>query len=563
MREIFILTKASLINNFNLHSLNPANFNQYNNKNDAKKVLLYFFVVIAMMPAYFLYVRLVRQIGFSFLMINQESYFLALAHYASVLIVFFLGLTYVLSYYYFSRDTDMLIPLPVSGKSIVISKFISLLVFEYFVLGIFIIPVIIINHGLVGGGLIYYLKAIILFLVTPVVPLSLASIIIITIMKFTNIKGKKDLIRVVSMFLFLFVFLGLQIVMQRAMMNIPFGNEQAFFSNLFTDNRYMIDMLGRFYPLSRWASLSLADNTSVALTGLANFLLTSAAFFVVMVLFSEKMYLGGIIGGNEIQSKKKALSSEEFTKASSKVSSSFMAIFKVDLITLIKTPIYMFNCVSIVVLVPFIFLVMPALTGVTSDLDVFIGIYQSNVKLFAFGLAGAYMLFAALNPTASTTFSREGKTFYITRIIPVEARDHIIGRALAPILMQIFTIIVISIGIRFYIPLDLSTMLISGFLGFAVSLPVILSGILVDINRPLLDWDNPQRAVKQNMNVIIAMAIGAIMALGIGFLTYLMININLATFIILLVDLIIIVALTYVVYNLVNKRITYQLANME
>jgi hypothetical protein len=65
------------------------------------------------------------------------------------------------------------------------------------------------------------------------------------------------------------------------------------------------------------------------------------------------------------------------------------------------------------------------------------------------------------------------------------------------------------------------------------------------------------------MNVIIAMAIGAIMALGIGFLTYLMININLATFIILLVDLIIIVALTYVVYNLVNKRITYQLANME
>lgn len=563
MREVFILTKASLINNFNLHSLNPANFNQFNNKNDAKKVLLYVFVVIALMPAYFLYVRLVRQIGFSFLMINQESYFLALAHYASVLMVFFLGLTYVLSYYYFSRDTDMLIPLPVKGRSIIISKFISILVFEYLALGIFIIPVLIINYSLVGGGLIYYLKAILLFLVTPVVPLSLASIIIITIMKFTNIKGKKDLIRVVSMFLFLFVFLGLQIVVQRAMMNIPFGNEQEFFSNLFTDNRYMIDMLGRFYPLSRWASLSLVDNSVNALYGLLGVLLTSAVFFIVMVLFSEKMYLGGIIGGNEIQSKKKALSSEEFTKASSKVSSSFMAIFKVDLITLIKTPIYMFNCVSIVVLVPFIFLVMPALTGVSSDMDVLIGIYQSNVKLFAFGLAGAYMLFAALNPTASTTFSREGKTFYITRIIPVEARDHIIGRALAPMLMQIFTIIVISIGIRYYIPLDISTMLISGFLGFAASLPVILSGILVDINRPLLDWDNPQRAVKQNMNVIIAMIIGGVMALGIGFLTYLMININLATLIILLIDLIIIVALAYVMYNLVNKRIIYQLANME
>ncbi|HAE42645.1 MAG TPA: hypothetical protein DCG34_06970 [Clostridiales bacterium] len=563
MREIFILTRASLINNFNLHSLNPASFNQYRNMKEAKKVLLFIFVVIAMMPAYVLYVRLMKQIGMSFLMINQESYFMALAHYAAVMMVFFLGLTYVLSYYYFSRDTDMLIPLPISGKSIVISKFISLLVFEYFVLGIFIMPIIIINHSLMGGGLIYYLKAVLLFLVTPVVPLTLASIIIITIMKFTNIKGKKDLIRVVSMFLFLFVFLGLQIVIQRAMMNIPFGNEQEFFSKLFTDNRYMIDMLGRFYPLSRWVSLSLADNSINALTGITGFLATSAVFFIIMVLFGEKMYLGGIIGGNEIQSKKKALSSEEFTKASSRVSKSFMAIFKVDLVTLVKTPIYMFNCVSIVVLVPFIFLVMPALTGVTSDLDVFIGIYQSNVKLFAFGLAGAYMLFAALNPTASTTFSREGKTFYITRIIPVETRDHIIGRAMAPILMQIFTIVVISIGIRFYIPIDLSTLLFSGFLGFAASLPVILSGILVDINRPLLDWDNPQRAVKQNMNVIFAMAIGALMTLGIGFLTYVMINIKLATFLIFIVDLIIVVALTYVMYNLLNKRLAYQLSNME
>ncbi len=212
MREIFILTRASLINNFNLHSLNPANFNQFKNMKEARKILLFVFVIIAMMPAYVLFIRLMKQVGFSFLMINQESYFLALAHYASVLMVFFLGLTYVLSYYYFSRDTDMLIPLPVKGRSIIISKFISLLVFEYFVLAIFIIPVLIINHSLVGGGLIYYLKAILVFLLTPVVPLSLASVIIITIMKFTNIKGKKDLIRVVSMFLFLFVFLGLYFI---------------------------------------------------------------------------------------------------------------------------------------------------------------------------------------------------------------------------------------------------------------------------------------------------------------------------------------------------------------
>lgn len=45
-------------------------------------------------------------------------------------------------------------------------------------------------------------------------------------------------------------------------------------------------------------------------------------------------------------------------------------------------------------------------------------------------------------------------------------------------------------------------------------------GMMIDAYRPLLDWDNPQKPMKQNLNVLIAMAIGSLYLLVIGFLAY-------------------------------------------
>ncbi len=43
-------------------------------------------------------------------------------------------------------------------------------------------------------------------------------------------------------------------------------------------------------------------------------------------------------------------------------------------------------------------------------------------------------------------------------------------------------------------------------LGLALAVTFILTavGLAVDLARPLLDWINPQKAIKQNLNVLIA-----------------------------------------------------------
>ncbi len=561
MKEILFLTKVSLINNFNIHSLNPKNSRT---TRDKVKPLIFIFVIIALMPTYVYYVTFLRQVGKSLLMLNQELYFSTLAHYMASSMVFFFGLLYVLSYYYFSRDTEMLIPLPLKGRTIVVSKFITILVYEYVLLAIFLIPILVINKSLVGGNIIVYIiKSSMTFLLTPVIPLSLASILIIILMRTTNIKGKKDLIRLISMFLFMFVILGIQIVIQRSMVQIPPGQEQAFIATLFSDNKALIDMTGRYFPVSKWTSISLSNSGIESILDFIKIAAANIVAFAVMIAVSEKIYLGGIIGGKEAQAKKKKLTNEELEEASGRVSKNYIAIFKADMKTLLKTPIYMFNCVGIVIIIPFALLVMPSLTGNSGDIGELGNYYSQYENFFTFGLAGGFMFFAAMNPTAPSAFSREGKTFWITRIIPVRTTDHIIGKGLSPLLLQLLSVIIVSAGIKFYIPVNAAGMLTSALLGMAGSVPLLLTGLAVDISRPLLDWDNPQRAVKQNFNVLISMGIGSLITLGLGILTFFMLRNDLSSILILATDLVIIAILSVLSYKVLTNRIEMQLREME
>jgi ABC-2 type transport system permease protein len=561
MKEILFLTKVSLINNFNIHNLNPKNSRT---TRDKVKPLIFIFVIIALMPTYVYYVTFLRQIGKALLMLNQELYFSTLAHYMASTMVFFFGLLYVLSYYYFSRDTEMLIPLPLKGRTIVVSKFITILVYEYVLLAIFLIPILVINKSLVGGNIIVYIiKSSMTFLLTPVIPLSLASILIIILMRTTNIKGKKDLIRLISMFLFMFVILGIQIVIQRSMVQIQPGQEQAFIATLFSDNKALIDMTGRYFPVSKWTSISLSNSGIESILDFIKIAAANIVAFAVMIAVSEKIYLGGIIGGKEAQAKKKKLTNEELEEASGRVSKNYIAIFKADMKTLLKTPIYMFNCVGIVIIIPFALLVMPSLTGNSGDIGKLGNYYSKYENFFTFGLAGGFMFFAAMNPTAPSAFSREGKTFWITRIIPVRTTDHIIGKGLSPLLLQLLSVIIVSAGIKFYIPVNAAGMLTSALLGMAGSVPLLLTGLAVDISRPLLDWDNPQRAVKQNFNVLISMGIGSLITLGLGILTFFMLRNDISSILILATDLVIIAILSVLSYKVLTNRIEMQLREME
>ena len=84
----------------------------------------------------------------------------------------------------------------------------------------------------------------------------------------------------------------------------------------------------------------------------------------------------------------------------------------------------------------------------------------------------------------------------------------------------------------------------------------------MDMNRPLLNWDNPQKAIKNNMNVVITLFVGMAYAgllIGLSGLLGYFINPIIGYGIFALISAI----LSYVFYKVINRRLEAEFLNFE
>jgi ABC-2 type transport system permease protein len=182
--------------------------------------------------------------------------------------------------------------------------------------------------------------------------------------------------------------------------------------------------------------------------------------------------------------------------------------------------------------------------------------------LINFLLIAFFIFFGGTTATTATTFSREGKASWLTRMIPVTARDQIVGRTGVAMLIQSLGIFFTIIASQFIFPLTLSTLLLTVVLGILGSLPILLFGLFMDMNRPLLNWDNPQKAIKNNMNVVITLFVGmAYSGLLIGFSGLLgyFVNSLLGYGVFLLIS----IGISVIFYRVISNRLETEFLNFE
>jgi len=144
----------------------------------------------------------------------------------------------------------------------------------------------------------------------------------------------------------------------------------------------------------------------------------------------------------------------------------------------------------------------------------------------ALGMFFAFMVFVSCSNAISTTaISREGKNLFILKYIPMKYKDQLMAKVLSAVVLGVAGMLMVSILglILLKLPLDLVLlMIIVGFLGIVFTSFI---GIFIDLNFPKLQWDTEQKAVKQNLNVIISIII--CIALG-GLIVFLIIKLELA-----------------------------------
>lgn len=557
MKKIISLIKTDLNITYGLSSIAYS----FKNKKNRWQTIIFALAILSLLPTYYMIIKGLNGIYDIYNQIGQRSMFLLTGFLATQLMVFVFGLIYVMSKYYFSNDLAHLVPLPIKPSHILGSKFVTLMVSEYLTSLPLIVPFIYIYGTKGGEGPIYWIYSLLIVGTLPVIPLVLASILIMIFMKYTNIGPRKDLMRTLTAILFIVVMLygqlKIQGIAQKALLE---GND--FLLNLVADSNLLVNKLGLAFPPSQWGALSLSNSTNmVGMVNLFAFIGGGIISFLIMLVLSESLFFDGLIGNIEVSASKGRSGKKISTRSLSRQTKPYIALAKKEIIMLFKTPVYLLNAVGGVIILP-IMLVMISISGEDESLRAIIKLIESKPEFISLIGIGVIVAFAMLNSIGSTTFSREGKCFWIQRTLPIKPEDQIIGRVLSSLAIQVLGLIALIVSLSFIIKLQLLTIMPIIVIGLLGSIPMTQIGMVIDIIRPYLTWDNPQRAIKQNLNVLIGMGLGTLYA---GGLVYLVMNImdivdiniiygSLAT---------IFIISSLILFQLLKKLITTQFESLE
>jgi len=104
----------------------------------------------------------------------------------------------------------------------------------------------------------------------------------------------------------------------------------------------------------------------------------------------------------------------------------------------------------------------------------------------------------------------------MSKVIPVSPREQVTAKFLHSYLIALLGIAASTAVLAGLLRLRVEQLLPAVGLALAAAVALTAVGMMLDLSRPLLDWTNPQKAIKQNLNVLFAFLadIGILVALG-------------------------------------------------
>ena len=189
---------------------------------------------------------------------------------------------------------------------------------------------------------------------------------------------------------------------------------------------------------------------------------------------------------------------------------------------LVRNPTYLMTALMNLMILPIILVFgyiggggdlgesLAAITGIPGVLDM--------ALLILVGIHGAI---TAMSQISSSAVSREGQTFWISKIIPVSPVIQVRAKTCLQhsVFMHSKSLILVVIGV-IALKLDVFRILILLFLGVLVSVPVNAICLLYDVSFAKLDWTDPQQAMKGNFGTMVAWLLSLLYVAALGGIVY-------------------------------------------
>ena len=499
MRKYLSLTRVLLKNSMGMMSDGKSK--------KALNVFIYGVLAVCMIPLGFTLYMMFNTAMAQLQPLHQEGAVLALGFHISSLVTFLFSIFLIPSIFYFSKDSETLLALPLPPQTILSAKFSVCLVYEYAFTLIVCVPLYIAYANNAAIGIPYILLALAIFITLPIYPLVLSSIITMLLMRFVPFFKNRDRFNMIAGILSIILAFGFSFAMNSGTIA---EDPNALISMLTQGNNSMISLFSKIFPAIPFAAEALISSDALQLV---YYILITCAALAVLVILGKWLYFKGAIGFSETKSSRKELSAKDFARVSrhSKVRTYLIK----ELRLLIRTPVYAINCIGMCVLMPIMLLVI----FITADADVLlqqlpdITPYLDGMLPYAVlaGMASGF-LFSNLNMISSTAISREGTNISFMKYIPMSLKQQLQAKVLSGILMSVISMLLTMVCVYFLLPIFPLTWY---FAAAAASLITIVLGnyasLALDILHPKLVWEQEAAAVKQNMSGIVSMLAGMAM----------------------------------------------------
>lgn len=486
----------------------------------------------------------------TFVALNQTDLILNLVILGTTVYTLVIALLSVPSIFYFSKDVEILLALPLKPFEILAAKtlttYVSLLAGLSFLMIPFGTAYFLVVKPPLGFIFFYFMAS----LIIPIIPLAIAIGLIVVLFTYLPKAKSKDGFTYASTFL----SLALVLYINTKTMNSgdlsfdPSGSEQL--SQTMSNFIPTVAMLTRAVNNFNIVSLSLAVSLSVAL-------------LYGLVRLISPLYFKGAIGISET-SKKVSKRKVKVRDKDAKADTLILTLMKTDIKNILRTPLFAINYLLSFVLLP-AFMIIP-LIGQFSTGEISIDLisrYLAEAKLFlsmltvseiipyAILISFAVTFFLSLTSSVSSTaISREGERMSFYKSLPVSMMKIIDAKILIGILLSVIIPLIILIVAT--IALSLNVLVVSLSLLTIIFTATFSSvfDIVVDVFKPKLVWDNENQAIKQNFMVMIPM-FSSMFLLGIFIFIFIKVsNQLLSTFSLI----IILPLLSYLVYQVLIKK---------
>ncbi|MFC4597245.1 hypothetical protein [Cohnella hongkongensis] len=120
---------------------------------------------------------------------------------------------------------------------------------------------------------------------------------------------------------------------------------------------------------------------------------------------------------------------------------------------------------------------------------------------------GVIVTTSAIHAAASSSVSREGRHFWICRMIPVPWETQLLAKLVFAFTLSCCGLVTNCLIFLLHFGYRPSQIVIIFTIGASFCWLWSVIGVLIDASRPKLDWVNKSEAVKQNLNVVLAMLV--------------------------------------------------------